>query len=516
MNQAPVLISLSRGLWAAGVCTWAVRTAEVLALRGRQVALMVHRDDPGMQRLQPALPSGVKVFDIGHLPPLDSCAGDLAPYIPPYRDVLRSMVAATKLPVVYIPTSLGDSVGIAAALSVADPELIRVVAWQHSPIPYEAAVIARYEPLFSQFVGVSDQISHAIRSAHPSRSADIRTVLHGVPTPPACPQRPSLEGRDLSLIYAGRLENDLKRSSSLIAISDELARRGVRHRLTIVGDGPAAEEIDDAIRLEGRSARIRRLRSISTEGVQRLLGEHDCSLLPSRVEGLSLSAMESMAAGCVPIITRTPSGSTTLVDHEHNGMLVDVAATDADDAVGRAFASAVERALSLGIQRLSAAAHHKAVDRFSLSAYGDAVDQVLHAASVSGFRRWPTDRPCAFTTAAATAGGSGAVPADGAARLRDLLARLAGRSIVIHGTGRHSLELASVLAESPAKIVAFTDDDPKRHGQKLWNWPIVSPAAAARTGAGEVVISSWMNQDVIWERREVYEQQGLKVHRVYA
>lgn len=477
---------------------------------------MVHRDDPGMQRLQPSLPSGVRIFDIGHLPPLESCAGDLALYIPAYRDVLRSMVAATKLPVIYIPTSLGDSVGIAAALSIADPELIRVVAWQHSPIPYEAAVIARYEPLFCQFVGVSEQISQAIRSAHPGRSADIRTVLHGVPTPPACPPRPPLAGRDLALMYAGRLENELKRSSSLIAISDELARRGVRHRLTIVGDGPAAEEIDAAIRTDGRAGRIRRLRSISTEGVQRLLCEHDCSLLPSRVEGLSLSAMESMAAGCVPIITRTPSGSTTLVDHEHNGLLVDVAASESDEVVARAFAGAVEQALRIGLPGLSIAAHRKAADRFSLTTYGDACEQVLHTASVAGFRRWPTDRPCAFTTAAATAGGSGAVPADGAARLRDLLSRLSGRTIVIHGTGRHSLELASVLAESPAKIVAFSDDDPKRHGQKIWNWPIIAPPAAARTGAGDVVISSWMNQDVIWDRRQVYEQQGMHVHRIYA
>ncbi len=111
--------------------------------------------------------------------------------------------------------------------------------------------------------------------------------------------------------------------------------------------------------------------------------------------------------------------------------------------------------------------------------------------------------------------GSGSVPPDGAERMRAALAKLAGRTVVIHGTGEHTRQLGHIFAASPAQIVAFTDDDRARHGQKLWNWPIVSPAEAAATGATDVVISSWMHEAAIWERRDVYEFQSLRVWTIY-
>ena len=45
--------------------------------------------------------------------------------------------------------------------------------------------------------------------------------------------------------------------------------------------------------------------------------------------------------------------------------------------------------------------------------------------------------------------------------------------------------------------------------------PIVAPHDAGETGATDVVISSWINQNAIWQRRAVYERQGLKVHTLY-
>ena len=72
-----------------------------------------------------------------------------------------------------------------------------------------------------------------------------------------------------------------------------------------------------------------------------------------------------------------------------------------------------------------------------------------------------------------------------------------------------------MLARSPACIAAFCDDDRQVHGTTLWNWPVVAPQQAGATGATDVVISSWINQQAIWERRAVYERQGLIVHALY-
>src|SRR6185295_4482384 len=101
------------------------------------------------------------------------------------------------------------------------------------------------------------------------------------------------------------------------------------------------------------------------------------------------------------------------------------------------------------------------------------------------------------------------VPADAALRLTQVLGRLGNRRIVLHGAGRHTIELAGTLAGSAAKIVAVTDDDPALWGGSLLGWPIVPPAKVRETGATDVVISSWIHADQIFARRAVYEHQGL-------
>ena len=107
------------------------------------------------------------------------------------------------------------------------------------------------------------------------------------------------------------------------------------------------------------------------------------------------------------------------------------------------------------------------------------------------------------------------MPPDGARRFASVLERLGGRRIVVHGTGEHTRQLADVLASAPVTVVAFSDDDRLRHGSLLWDKPIVAPRKASETGATDVVISSWINQQAIWSRRAVYEQQGMTVHTLY-
>jgi hypothetical protein len=98
--------------------------------------------------------------------------------------------------------------------------------------------------------------------------------------------------------------------------------------------------------------------------------------------------------------------------------------------------------------------------------------------------------------------------------MRRVLDRLAGRRVVIHGTGEHTRQLRGVILASPAHVVAFTDDDRARHGSTFWGFPVVAPAAAAACGATDAVLSTWMHQDAVWSRRGEYA--GLTVHRLYA
>ena len=505
-----LLIALPHGLGVSGVVLWAARLANSLAARGCGTGLIVHPEPPGSARLDLPLDPRVGIFRVPErLAPLAECRGDLEPYLPTYRAAVSAMAA----PVVLSPNLLGDCYGLAAVLTReygGGGDRLRVVGWQHSDIEYDSRVLAHYEPILAAFVAVSDRLDATLRARLAGRAADIAHIPYGVVVAAQCPTR--APGRALRLLYAGRIEHEQKRILALPALSTELARRGVEHELTIVGDGPASHDLDAALR---STPNARRLPPGPPAAIARLLEEHDAFVLPSRYEGLSVSMLEAMARGCVPIVTRTDSGAMQAIDDGVNGIITDVDPHADEQSAALALADAVCRFATIDGPSIAYAAWRTARDRFSLERHTDRVESLLDAVTAAPARGWPRERPAAFTAPDA-AGGSGSVPPDGPRRMAEVLSRLAGRRVVIHGTGQHTLQLRDVILNSPAVIVAFVDDDRARQNTQLWEHPVIAPADARRTGATDVVISSWMHETAIWSRREQYERQGLAVSRIYS
>jgi glycosyltransferase involved in cell wall biosynthesis len=542
-SPPPVLISLPCGLDLGGVTTWAVNLANGLAARGGRVVLLAHPREEGAGRPEAdvalALPAAAQMgggsalrLDLTGVPLLKDAGGDLSPYLPAYRDILRSLADETGRPVVYLPNQLPGSFAIAAALCVAEPELIRVVAWQHADTPYDAMLLDRYAPVIHRFIAIDEAHAAGLRERLPRRAGEITSVPHGVDVPAEPPaERDPLTGtggrRPVRLIYTGRLEHPQKRIGAYPLLADELTRRGVPHEIVLLGDGPAAAEMDAAA---AARPSLRRVAACGAEEVSRWLEWADCFVLASRYEGLCLSRIEAMARGCVPIVTHASSGAGTGIRDGVSGMLVGTRPEDSPEAAARDLAEAVERFCEMasagrsegGARDMSVAAWADAGAAFSMESHVDGVLRVLAEAEEDAARFWPASRaPACCGSGAAEGEGSGSVPSGAAAKLRAKLDELRGRRILLHGCGRHTIELAGVLAECGGDIVAATDDDPAwwetREGQprRFLGWPVVAPARAAEIGATDVLISSWLHQEGIWSRRAVYERQGLRMHRIY-
>lgn len=522
---APILIALPSGLVTSGVVAWAVRLANAFATRGRLAGLILHAPTRGYSSLDIALHYNVRVHDLSELPPLAEANGDLSPYIHRYRDALHDLALKAGQSVAFSPNLLGDCYGIAAAIAMVEPEIIRVLGWAHVDLPYEVAVLKHYEPCISRFVACSDVLRQRLVAAIPSRGGHLAHVPYGVALPGDVGARAeSYQGqRPLRLIYSGRIEQDVKRVGALIHLSDELSRRGVAHQLTLLGDGPAAGEIDAAC---ATRPSIIRLPAVSSERVHAVLAQHDLFVMASRVEGLSVSMLEAMAVGCVPVITRTRSGSAEAITDGVDGCIVEwegLISGSEHARLGTLLADGVLSVVARGLSKFSNAAKAAIQQRFTHESHVtrtmELVDQVVAEAP----RTWPGSRACAFTTplgtgASASPAGtntSATVPADAASRVVSLFSNLKGRRVVVHGTGRHTLELQDALAPFRGLIVGFTDDDPTRHGMSILGLPVVAPLAAASLRATDVVISSFINQDDIWRRRGVYESLGMAVHRLY-
>jgi glycosyltransferase involved in cell wall biosynthesis len=507
----PLLIGLPQGLNVSGVTVWAVRLAGIMAEAGRPAALLLHREPPGHERLDLDLHPGVERIDLTDLPALEAARGDLDPFVVRYREAVSHLADRHGAPVVLSPNLHGDCYGIAAALCQADPEPLRVVGWLHSDIDYNYRLMERYEPVLARLVAVSDRIEVEVKSRLPHRADDVANIPYGVPVTSAVPRRKPLSRRPVRLVYTGRIDHHQKRIMALADLARELERRGVDHDLVVVGDGPAVGDFDEAVR---GTPTVRRLPPTGPGDIARILDESDALVLASRYEGLSFSMIEAMAQGCVPIVTRVESGVGQAIEEGRNGMLADASPGDDEATVAVALADAVERFAAADVPAMAKAAWQTARQRFSLERHAEVVAAMLDELAGEPPRAWPADRPCGFT-AADGSGASGSVPTDGAARLASVLEKLGGRRIVVHGTGQHTRQLAHVLAGSPARIVALADDDRQAHGSSLLEWPVVAPRDAGATGATDVVISSWINQGVIWSRRRVYERQGLTVHRLY-
>jgi len=506
-----LLICLPHGLNVSGVTMWALRLSRALAEHGWPVALALHAEPPGQQRLDLPIHPCVRVIDCTPLPAIGSigagrgAGGDLGPLVGVYRAAVDQLSKAGGPPVVLSPNLLGDCYAIAAALSQETPDRIRVVGLQHSDNTYDSHVLDHYQPILHALVGVSASISESLRGRIPDRAGDVRHIPYGVPIPDRQPTREPLRGRPVRLLYTGRMEQRQKRILALPALSRELDRRGIDHDLVLLGDGPAEREVDEALT---DLPHAQRRTPGGPDRVAAMLDRADALVLGSRFEGLSVAMLEAMARGCVPIATRVRSGLSEAIEDGSSGLIAPVEPEADENAAALGLADAVERFLATDAGRLSHSAWARARERFSIGAHADAVMNLLDRVVEQDPRSWPADRPCQFA-----AGGS--VPPDGAQRLAALLDRLGPRRVIVHGVGRHTLELEPVFRAAPVRIVAFTDDDRARHGGSLWGRPIIAPDEAGRCEATDVVVSSWIHAQAIWDRRGVYERQDLTVWRVY-
>jgi len=119
----------------------------------------------------------------------------------------------------------------------------------------------------------------------------------------------------LNILFLGRILDTDKGVYWLPQIMDLLADCPVQ--LTIAGDGP------DLVELRRRCLH-RFIGRVHPDQVPQVLSEHDVFIFPSRFEGLPLSLVEAMAAGCVPVASRIKGVTDFVVSEGKDGLLFDI------------------------------------------------------------------------------------------------------------------------------------------------------------------------------------------------
>lgn len=233
-------------------------------------------------------------------------------------------------------------------------------------------------------VGVSPKVAETARRRVPRRP--VLQILSGVDLPDESllAQRRPFE-LPIRLIFIGRLEHTHKGVLWLPDILRACLDRGLEATLTIVGDGPDAEQLQRLLAERSLEQRTQLLREVPPREVYRLLTQSHALLMPSQFEGLPIALLESLACGCVPVVSRLPGITDAAVTHGQTGLLVkpgDV--TGFADAVVSLGGSAVQW------QRMSVACLERARQNFSVDAMGDSYLRLIHDARGGNY---PLPRP---------------------------------------------------------------------------------------------------------------------------
>ena len=235
---------------------------------------------------------------------------------------LERWFARTRPDVVHVHAGIGwEGHATARAARAAG---VRVVRTEHLPylLTDEAECAAHREGLdaVDRLIAVSEAVAQSHRGE--GLGAKLVTIANGVAAPTGEGERAALRRlwglRDGPvLLMAGRLVVQKGHDLLLDAMPAILAAAPAA-TLLLAGDGPLRWRIAAAIAQRGLAGAVRMLGH--RDDLPDLMAAADLLVLPSRFEGLSLVALEAMAAG-LPIVASDASGNAELLEHGRSGWL---------------------------------------------------------------------------------------------------------------------------------------------------------------------------------------------------
>ena len=312
MTPYPVFVSVPEW-YLGGVSTLSAHLVRGLRARGVETSLLITKPGRASVRKIP-YPDGIPIVEV----PLEVSVPD------PTRRKWVGRFLEDHQPCVYLT---GGDVAM-APLAPALPADVAVVGVLHGDDPVHHAHYRRLGHAWNAAVSVSRHIDVTARALRPDLAARLHLVPPGVPVDPAPASRPAGEG-PLRIIHCGRIQRAYKRILDLVGIAERLEASRVPFILTIAGLGLQLSELARALRRQIDTGTVRLLGLLDPGAVTQELRRHHVFVLTSGRAGPSLSLLEAMEAGCVPVVTDLPSGIPELVEHGVSGFRVPVGDLDA-------------------------------------------------------------------------------------------------------------------------------------------------------------------------------------------
>jgi glycosyltransferase involved in cell wall biosynthesis len=318
MNSPCFAFILANGLTNGGVTTWAINTSRRLASIGQNCAIVAHDPVPGSD-----------VFPRSNQDWIVECAGNASDHLPKSKDIAAFARCYASLgDAILLPNwSWGTWVGVAAMMQHPKQQN-RVIGIAHTDERGYYDILTHFEPIISKYIAVSDKTYRELIRLMPRRQHDIIRLSYPVArrvTNIRSNQKRSI----LKIGYAGRIQHYQKRILDLQVLAAELSQCSGQYCFEIAGDGTHLQQLQNYFNhnhYDNVTVNFHGL--LDSEAIASLWSSVDVAILFSSHEGLSISMIESMAAGCVQVLTNV-SGVGDTVNPGVNGFVHEVGDTQA-------------------------------------------------------------------------------------------------------------------------------------------------------------------------------------------
>lgn len=307
-NEWQTVFDLSCGFCLGGVEKWSYNLAGELISRGKNIKFLSNNSDgmpPGYLE-DYAVKSEVENFWDFKIKSIQSIADELGKC----------------MPCTVFVAHMSDLIAACILLKKKYPDKIKIFSVVHGGLEYLAhdnlAVLGyidyvlcvssdMYKELVSRGNAMRDKI---LFKETPVNITDISMKAYTLD-----------KSKPVKIAYAARLERLHKHSELLIPLIEKLEEKKTAYVLDIAGDGALFEMINSFVSRNNLSGKVNLLGQLEYKEMESFWLNHDISVNLSECEGCSMSMLESMSAGVVPVYTDVFS-TRHFIEDGKNGFVV--------------------------------------------------------------------------------------------------------------------------------------------------------------------------------------------------
>ncbi|MBP3602569.1 MAG: glycosyltransferase [Lachnospiraceae bacterium] len=305
-----IIFDCYKGLVLGGIEEWTKGLCMQLSKSGETNVRIL--SDCGQYAIDKELESHIDKIDIDHYHLFeDSTIFNILKYL------------SSHLPCTIISSQPDIVLYVAGIIKYNLPDEIRIISVIHGGSERIYNNYMTYKEYIDEYVCVSQDIQQALIARGIPQE-----IVHSMTCPVECVER--LErtysedsSKPIQVGYAGRIEIPQKRMDLMQKVIACLEDEKVNYHFNIAGDGLALNMLKEYVRENDLEGRVTFWGRIDRSEIYQFWQKQDIYVNVADYEGRSISQLEAMANGAVPIATRT-SGTREDIMDDQNGYTVDI------------------------------------------------------------------------------------------------------------------------------------------------------------------------------------------------